>query len=358
MNNGMNIIDQMKSIIIFLLLGGILLLSGCEQKDIKNMEADIITFEIVGDGRMLEINSNIINYYLSKDINITNLTPKITISENATIFPSSNTPQDFSQPVRYTVTSEDGNYQQTYTINIIVSSTGYSEDFEKWQEIGVGNNKYLIPIGWSSGNDGVKIIRGMGFSIAYPTFQTQHAYAGNYAVAMETQQGGQSSIIPNIISGSLFLGTFNTATALTNPLQCPRFGVPYSYNQIPDTLFAYLQYTPGNNYQSNGRQEPSITDRCAFYAIFFEGETPLNASNAHTDSRIIAKAVLDDTTPISSTEYTRVAIPFVYKRAVPENVKLQFSIIASSSKDGDFYKGAPGSLLFVDQISITTKQKP
>ncbi|MBU2915027.1 polysaccharide lyase family 7 protein [Reichenbachiella agariperforans] len=46
-----------------------------------------------------------------------NLTPTIVISENATISPASGVAQDFSSPITYTVTAEDGSIQ-TYTTTI------------------------------------------------------------------------------------------------------------------------------------------------------------------------------------------------------------------------------------------------
>ena len=46
------------------------------------------------------------------------LVPTIKISEKATISPASGVAQDFSKPVTYTVTSEDGITTTTYTVSV------------------------------------------------------------------------------------------------------------------------------------------------------------------------------------------------------------------------------------------------
>lgn len=55
----------------------------------------------------------------------TNLTPTITISANATISPESGVIQDFSNPVEYTVTAEDGTLAN-YTVTVISSIIPFS----------------------------------------------------------------------------------------------------------------------------------------------------------------------------------------------------------------------------------------
>ena len=58
--------------------------------------------------------------------------PTITISEGATITPAADVEQDFSSPVVYTVTSEDGIVVNKYT----VSEAGKVKymDFEVWKK--------------------------------------------------------------------------------------------------------------------------------------------------------------------------------------------------------------------------------
>ena len=52
---------------------------------------------------------------------VTNLVPVISVSDKATVNPASGMPQDFTQPVPYTVTAEDGS-QAVYSAIVIVKA--------------------------------------------------------------------------------------------------------------------------------------------------------------------------------------------------------------------------------------------
>jgi hypothetical protein len=49
---------------------------------------------------------------------ITNLTPTITLSYGATVIPLSGVARDFTNPVPYTVTAEDGVTYQEWTVTV------------------------------------------------------------------------------------------------------------------------------------------------------------------------------------------------------------------------------------------------
>lgn len=337
----------------------------CQRETPQNMEADILTLTIMEDGRTIQVPSgdNVINYNLSTHIAdslLRSLTPAITISENATITPAPGVPMDFSQPVTFTVLSQDGRWSRTYTVNVI-NNLLTNPDFEQWQGTGSGNNFYETPVGWTSANSGVRIIHGMGVpNLEFPTVKTDVAYSGNFAVSLNTRQGGQTSLVPRLIAGSIFLGTMSNVTlsTLANPLLLTKFGIPYTETSSrPDSLIGYLRYTPGPTYTDrDGNVIPDATDSCSFYAVLFEGSEPLDGTNSSSSERIVAIAQYNYETPISSTTYTRIALPFVYRKEMPQNTTLQYSIIASSSAKGDLYQGAAGSQLLLDKVEIKLKQ--
>lgn len=89
--------------------------------------AELINFNFDASLAILETsidtNAQSINFQLAQGTDITNLLPLIQISEGATIFPAADAPQDFTNPVIYTITSEDGQVTQTWTITLdIVTS--------------------------------------------------------------------------------------------------------------------------------------------------------------------------------------------------------------------------------------------
>ncbi|HIZ83277.1 MAG TPA: DUF4886 domain-containing protein [Firmicutes bacterium] len=69
---------------------------------------------------------NTIDLTLSESWSITSLAPDITISDKATISPDPSIPQDFSQPVKYTVTAENGDTRE-YTISISMPISSEAE---------------------------------------------------------------------------------------------------------------------------------------------------------------------------------------------------------------------------------------
>lgn len=88
---------------------------------IKSSENNILSFSfeelnpVVGG--LINSESNVITATVPDDTNITALVPTITISSLATLDKASLSPQDFSNPVTYTVTAENGQ-TKTYTVTI------------------------------------------------------------------------------------------------------------------------------------------------------------------------------------------------------------------------------------------------
>ena len=58
-----------------------------------------------------------VNLTVPSGTDLTTLTPTIVVSDNATISPASDVAQDFTNPVTYTVTAQDGS-TQNYTVTV------------------------------------------------------------------------------------------------------------------------------------------------------------------------------------------------------------------------------------------------
>jgi hypothetical protein len=96
-----------------------LLFSACESPSnsdpVKNSDAAVLSFtigETVG-----AISGTDIALWLPAETGKTGLSPAITLSRGATVSPASGSPQDFSDPVAYVVTAEDGSVQN-YTVRV------------------------------------------------------------------------------------------------------------------------------------------------------------------------------------------------------------------------------------------------
>ena len=85
------------------------------ENKLASASCDITYFAI--DGVPGEIEGDTITVTLGRQADLTALQPQILVSEGAAVSPASGETQDFSQPVMYTVTAENGN-QKTYTVKV------------------------------------------------------------------------------------------------------------------------------------------------------------------------------------------------------------------------------------------------
>lgn len=337
----------------------------CIKEAPVNPEADIESFKIdrkylTGDVFIDQINDKII-LSLTPAAFESGVRPVITVSSGATIVPASGDSLKFQAPgsAKYVVTSANGKNKKTYTVEI--SNIGvFAWDFESW--LLNAKDKYQYPVeidsiladtsqAWSSGNPGVALSGVKKDPLEYPLRATTDAYHGKYAAELVTRTGTALSNLVGIklFAGSLYLGVFDPMNALTAPLKATQFGQPYLGKPVRFT--GYYKYTPGDKYQDKaGNIIPGMKDSCAIYAVLYAGTQRLDATNIQTSDRILARASIPDGGPRAG--WTRFDVPFVQVRPYTGNDKMMMAIVASSSKDGDTYKGAIGSRLVLDSLQI------
>ena len=88
-------------------------------------ESDILEFEVTDQvgASVIDPVNHTISFVYSSGLDFTALSPVITVSEGATVNPASEVQQDFSNPVIYTVTAQDGSTVQEWTANLIPASS-------------------------------------------------------------------------------------------------------------------------------------------------------------------------------------------------------------------------------------------
>lgn len=332
----------------------------CIREAPLNPEADIKEFTI--DAQFLssttiidQANSKIL-IYLKPDAYQNGVSPTLKLSKGATVSPASGTKLNFSQPVFYTVQSESGENQKIYEVDV-VEIGNWTFNFETWTAN--TTDKYEFPLDnnvqlWSSGNPGAALAGVAQQADAYPTKSTVNGLNGTKAAEMRTIPGTTLSEFLGIklIPGSFFLGDFNANQALINPLAATEFGQPYF--ELPDKFTGYYKYTPGATFQDqNGNAVSGQTDRFSLYAVLYNGPTRLNGTNINTSDQVVARAELPNTT--SPTAFMRFEVPFNYIPGKVAGNNLMVAIVASSSYQGDQYRGAIGSKLTVDSLRIIAK---
>ncbi|WP_108822498.1 PCMD domain-containing protein [Dysgonomonas sp. Marseille-P4361] len=312
-------------------------------------------------------------YEISNDATLDDLNkiiPTFEIPKYATVSPKLGAEIDLSKgPVVYTVTSGDGKTKATY--EIIPWQNKFN--FEHWALEGTAKNAankltidYYAPLGnWSSSNGGANFLVLLGQVDKVVVTKTDDANSGTGAARIETIQsnkidGTGAATYPVVTTGSLFIGTFKTD--IINTLKSTKFGM--IYDKKPTSVKGYYKYTPGSVFYRcpNPKSynvvvaEPTTTDECAINAILYEVDekgTYLTGVDAYDETKLTAIAKLKDGT--KKEEYSFFDIDFEYIKPYDPNKTYRLAIICSSSKWGDTFSGAPGSVLYVDDIEIISE---
>ena len=303
----------------------------------------------------------------------THLAPQFVTTEGATLEPANGTARDFSGgALAYTVTSQDGNWQRIYEVEFVeehrTTRDTISYDFErfslesnkyyKWSELkedGTESDK------WASGNGGFAISNQSAKPEEYPTVPVEDGYEG-HAVKLTTSKTGPIAAMVRMpmAAGNLFIGRFDTSTALQNPLKSTQFGEPF--DKKPMKFTGYYKYQPGDTFQDrSGNVMKDSVDRGAIYAIFFKNHDAdgnvvvLDGENVQTCEYIVAKAIMQEVTPVEG--WTPFEIPFVYEgyefnQETLDTFGYSLTVVFSSSKGGDLFRGAIGSTLYIDKVKV------
>ncbi|MEG1587573.1 MAG: PCMD domain-containing protein [Bacteroidales bacterium] len=346
--------------------------TSCIKDEPLNSECDITAVSLANDNLKGEpiLENDKVTFLAKPSIDLTALAPTFLLTEGAVITPASGTVRDFSSPQTYTVTSQDKKWSKEYTVrfNLAELRTRYSfEHFEQkgkyylfYEQGETEEDKQYI---WASGNGGFSF-SGQGSEPGkFPTTVEPDGLIGN-GVRMVTRSTGSFGVgvkMP-IAAGNLFIGTFNSANAITNPLGATKFGLPFA--QKPVRLRGWYKYTPGAVFTDKFMNVLDKTDQPDIYAVIYEpvdDKFYLTGDNVLTHESIIAIARLKDRSP--KEKFTMFNLLFEYlpgkelETEKLENFKYNMSIVFSSSIDGAFFEGAVGSTLIVDEVELVCEEK-
>jgi len=326
-------------------------------------DSPIVTEQPVIDG------TNIL-FHISGDASINDiqeLVPTIQISDKATVDPAPGTAVDFSSgTVEFTVTAGDGVTKTVYKVFYWQNKYG----FENWileNPTATESLFYYAPVGgWTSSNAGAAYLKLMNKADRMVVTQSNDAHSGLSAAKIETLDTQGTIIfgikVPKVTTGSLFTGKFITDTK--NTLNSTKFGI--IYDKKPVTVRGYYKYTPGKVFYrctdtskiNETVVDENTKDECAINAILYEIESEddyLTGLDAYTSDKLVAMAKLEDGSAKNSyTEFT-LNMEYNFERKYDPAKKYRFAIICSSSKFGDTFSGAPGSVLYVDDIEVISE---
>jgi hypothetical protein len=289
---------------------------------------------------------------------LTKLKPiEVALSTFATLSPGPEVIRDFSAPVSYTVTAEDGS-QTAYLV--VVEQEGSepqlaNSSFDTWFTTPKGykepgNDANSI---WATGNAGT-------VTLGDPNVTPLNILGPDNAAKLTTLDLGSLAglIGQRMAAGSMFTGKFELD--ISNPLNSTKFGIPFSAR--PKKFSVKYAYQPGTPYLSNTGQSLAKADECDIYLLlenregsevkrvatgwFRSGETKIDEFNTLTIDLIYG--------PLGSSvpDYQKPANGLY---ANPTDKITHLTVVFSSSANGALFEGGVNSMLVVNDFNLIYK---
>ncbi len=347
----------MKKILVLLTL---ISLMGCLKEDrfpFSDKNA-ILTFTLPGQttGTTIDDDSLRVNMSFSSESDLTALIPsEVTISNLASISPETTLPQDFSAPVIYKVTAEDGTTADWTVIAGVQGSEPQlvNSDFNSWYSVG----NYQQPgesassTIWDSANKPLAIVNS-------PNTNPEERSGDDLYVNMVTIA---APALVRIAAATIYTGIFtDKPPSVSDPRSNIAFGTPYA--GTPVSFSTEYQYTPGDSYEdADGNVLPG-NDNCDIYVLL-----QLADENDPTNVQRVATAWFRSGDTV--TDWTTITADFIYgeldagspdymQPIAPEtwapagSIANQITVVYSSSALGDSFTGAIGSVLNADNFVL------
>lgn len=372
-----------------------LLVTGCAKEPL-NSECDIeeATLTNAEDVRDVLITNDAVDIKVSNFTELTNLAPVFKLTPGATINPPSGTYRDFTNPQVYTVTSQDGKWHKDYIVTISYMNPPLKYDFSNIELKRYGTTNYyydvfveykfdadgnpifvdgepVVDFRWASGNEGFAWTGQGKTPESYPTFQAENGHSGGNCLCLITRKTGSLGNMYNkpLAAGNLFMGSFDMSSALNHPLESTHFGMVFT--QVPIYVEGYYKYAPGETYceldksaKDKLKPIPGKQDEFNIIGVLFDntmtekGYLDGNNMTAEDNEAIISIGKIAEADRVPAADWTYFKVDFVNrpgKSVDPEKLKngnYSLFLVFTSSINGDFFSGAEGSTLFVDDVEL------
>ena len=375
------------------LFAAAMLTSSCIQDEALNKEAaiDAISGVDVQFTNGLESNSRSISIYINRGADLASQHLTLSVPEGAMIDSNEELPGDreftqnedgtYSGVLDFdnanhsrvlTITSEDGANEVSYLFRIIQMELPTSFHFEQLQETnqvyhilledqGITPENIFSILQWCSGNPGFELTKMYNTWSDFPTVRMDGGYQSRYCAKLTTCDTGEFGrmIQMYIAAGNLFIGSFDLSNAVQQPLQSTKFGVQFL--RKPVSLKGYYKYRRGEVFTEDGVAVEGKQDSFDIYAMLYEADDNafmLDGANGKTDRSIVLLAAIDQADAVETDQWTEFEIPFVPMNGKTvdeqklEEGKYKLGIVFSSSIEGNYFKGAVGSTLWVDEVEL------
>ncbi|MBB6461000.1 PCMD domain-containing protein [Flammeovirga kamogawensis] len=220
---------------------------------------------------------------------------------------------------------------------------------DSWESNEYSGGTYGNPTGWETSNPGTSFL-----SEVNAHEETSDVVSGS-AAKLETIAIG----ITGIASSTIYTGDFELD--ISDPAKSAQLGVPF--DKRPTSLSFSYKYTPGDNYQQfSGVTGTDIAgiDSCLVY-MYLQKRDCESIQRIGTAALQSSETISDWTQKTLDVTYGEISNAGAGFKLRPEETgwanadetPTHVIIVFASSSAGDYFRGALGSLLFVDQISIS-----
>ena len=379
-----------KKIIGYLFLIG-LIMTGCSTRDYFGELSDneILLFQLEGQTGSTQMKGDSIYVRVSDDLYLTQLTnlsaSNIKVSDYATFTPAIGEKQDFTNPVEYIVQAEDGS-TKSYFVVVLRGGSSQSQlpnsSFDLWHDAIYAETKYK-DIGeniddktWGTGNQGATFAIALGANADLPTLPLETA-PNKFAAQLATQNMGDLAAAfggKGVAAGNLFAGVFDIGT-VTNAH--PVFGIPYT--QTPIAFKVDYKYSPAEGLLDGKLQPVEGEDAMDMYLIlekregdnvkrlgvgwYRSGEEQKEWKTQEVEIKYAqgeapdgleehAKHVLKYGHDGDPTVTDPTKLPEATWGNITTDKPTHILVVFTSSYQGDYFIGAPGSKLIVDNFEL------
>mgnify|MGYP002622244763 FL=1 len=283
---------------------------------------------------------------------------------------------------QFRIVSEDGMWDRQYTIHFEqrfaeLGPCTLDIDFEDYYiyetvdpkgniipkyYIWTDNDPNAIAVNqWVTGNPGFNLSKSSAKPDEYPSVAVAGAGVdGGSCLKLETKDTGAFGRMVNypIAAGSFFIGTFDVENALKNALIATRFGLPFAHKPVKMT--GYYKFKAGAQFQDKKSNPVDRIDQPDAYCVVYrntdsEGNRVLlDGADVLSNPNIVGLGRITDV--VETDEWTEFDIPMVYTEEIDDELLVDFgysmTICFSSSIDGAYFEGAPGSTFFVDKVKL------
>lgn len=344
---------------LIITLISLILVSSCIGEDIFGLSDNkqIKIFEVPGQAGPTTINpsDNTIIVPFAEGADVSALIPStIQISNLAKIEPGVGEVQDFRETISYFVTAEDGSVAEWQVTAFIAEPTPQldNSNFDLWFDAG----GYSQP--GESDNNTVWDTANPGLAIVGQSNTTPQQISGTDLAARLISV--RAPLLVRMAAGTLYTGSFTDGfPSITDPRSNITFGTPFAGR--PDAFRIDYRYLPGDQYLDGDGNSLSGSDQADLYVLLERRENDrverIGTGWLRTPDRVEDWTTIE--VPIKYGELTSSDPEFTYANIQPgeswgdpEGRPTHIIVVFSSSALGDFFTGAIGSELWVNNFEL------